>query len=63
LVACGSWQLGHQVLVDVEAAGGVDDQHVAALSRARSSAQAAISTGSASVPLLVDVGAGALADR
>ena len=24
-------QLGHQVLVDVEAAGGVDDQHVAAL--------------------------------
>ena len=44
-------QLVHQLLVDVEAAGGVDDQHVAALGRsACSSAQAAISTGSASVP-------------
>ena len=57
-------QLGHQLLVDVEAAGGVDDQHVAALRRGRArSAQAAISTGSRVGALLVDVGAGALADR
>ena len=44
-------ELLHQLLVDVQPAGGVDDQHVAALlGAARPSAHSAMSTGSRPVP-------------
>ena len=44
-------ELGHQLLVDVQAAGRVDDQHVLALRARRARAPTrAISTGSRSVP-------------
>ena len=50
-------ELVHQGGVDVQAAGGVDDQDVLAVLLARSSAHRAISTGSRVGALLVDVGA------
>ena len=43
-------ELGHQLLVDVQAAGGVDDDHVLALVLGAIDAQRAMSTGSRSVP-------------
>ena len=56
-------QLGHQLLVDVEAAGGVDDQHVAALGAGLLERPGGDLDRVGVGALLVDVGAGALADR
>ena len=57
-------ELVHQLLVDVQAPGGVDDQHVEAVPTAPGpSAHSAMSTGLALGALLVDGRAGALAHR
>ena len=56
-------QLLHQVLVDVEAAGGVDDQHVAALLAGLVERPAGDLDRVGVGAFLVDVGAGTAADR